>query len=1217
MSTALPHASGAFTRACGTTAHDPSSVPERPRTSMSAKKPTPVKAANIASFFPPKYVAAGAADAPALAAKNVSDDARVSVKPSGKLDFATVDPPPAAPEPASEAPDAATNPREPLATVADDNGVAPRAPSRRDSDLTGTVAGSNQQSPAASVGDAYHTPAVGLRAARVAESDMNSPIADTDAGAQVRALPPSPRPPAGCHVPIGTGAKNDSCVPRVAIRANSKPALVASLARRSTRRSPLRPIFVSQPIDSRGEAPSASVAPKSSAAIGASAVKSAADYAAVARDLEAKANEALAAIRDDAKLEAILADAKKPKPTTEPGRLMRRAENAKVRAEAEARKEEDRAAKAAAKEAERAAKEAEKVAKEAVKEEEKRKKEAERAAKEAEKAAALAAKEEEKRKKEAEKAEKAAAKEAEKAAALAAKEEEKRKKEAEKAAAAAAKEAAAAAEKAAKEAAAAARAEREAALLPDLVRYLLENPKTNKETATNAFCESRSVPEFELAKTSIRAKISDVAETRKPADRRWEIKPEALAAAGLTAEQAEAMRPALELTEEEKARERKRAEAAEKEAARKAEEAKAAARKAKQANAFKGFFAAAPKKRAVPEPAVTAPPAPAALDAAKEEALIAAIAYADADDAAAAETRRRDMLATWRNARRGVDSSGRWGQRRAPKRARGDGASSSADAALRAAMEASVAASGAAPRPKRRTLISVDCSSEYEESSSYRFGFQLGVDQLDGPHELRKTFPVPGGRPAYWGSGVPPGRPGSRSAAVTGRRPFARDPETEYEVDGALFDSGDEWEEEEEGENLDDSDADGDDEDERADRGEDEDDKEGFVVPDGYLSEEENAKGDDEILADADDAEDAEDAEDAALGLGLEPGLGPEPGSRLAPEAADDARAKRDRARAELSRWMDRARRLNRPLVIAAFARDAEGAAEGESAAVSAGAHLLQALAQARFRAPAVAPGTSAPPAIRMFRARRDGEEVASGAGLGSADAGGASKRRRLCDFPEEMTRALVEFLLASAPKMNKETATAAFAESRSDDATELAKTAVRAKIGDVAERNVNDRRWEIKPEALAAAGLTAEQAEAMRPALELTEEEKARAAKKAEKEAEKEARRKDAEEKKRVRDAAKAEKEAAKAAKAAAKATKAAGIAQALLKVAGGGAAPGAAAGAAHGAAANVARSPPATSPIKSLFDRAAAKATTPAKGVKPEETATAMDVDGEAPAV
>ena len=141
-------------------------------------------------------------------------------------------------------------------------------------------------------------------------------------------------------------------------------------------------------------------------------------------------------------------------------------------------------------------------------------------------------------------------------------------------------------------------------------------------------------------------------------------------------------------------------------------------------------------------------------------------------------------------------------------------------------MEASVAASGAAPRPKRRTLISVDCSSEYEESSSYRFGFQLGVDQLDGPHELRKTFPVPGGRPAYWGSGVPPGRPGSRSAAVTGRRPFARDAETEYEVDGALFDSGDEWEEEEEGENLDDSDADGDDEDERADRGEDEDDKE-------------------------------------------------------------------------------------------------------------------------------------------------------------------------------------------------------------------------------------------------------------------------------------------------------------------------------------------------------------------------------------------------------
>ena len=139
-------------------------------------------------------------------------------------------------------------------------------------------------------------------------------------------------------------------------------------------------------------------------------------------------------------------------------------------------------------------------------------------------------------------------------------------------------------------------------------------------------------------------------------------------AAGLTAEQAEAMRPELELTEEEKARERKRAEVAEKEAARKAEEAKAAARKAKQANAFKGFFAAARKTRGSRARRDRAP-APAALDAAKEEALIAAVAHADADDAAAAVTRRRDMLATWRNARRGVDSSGRWGQRRAPKRA--------------------------------------------------------------------------------------------------------------------------------------------------------------------------------------------------------------------------------------------------------------------------------------------------------------------------------------------------------------------------------------------------------------------------------------------------------------------------------------------------------------------------------------------------------------------
>ena len=76
---------------------------------------------------------------------------------------------------------------------------------------------------------------------------------------------------------------------------------------------------------------------------------------------------------------------------------------------------------------------------------------------------------------------------------------------------------------------------------------------------------------------------------------------------------------------------------------------------------------------------MTAPPAPAALDAAKEEALIAAVAYADADDAAAAETRRRDMLATWRNASRRRQLGSMGSTARAEARAR-DGASSSADA---------------------------------------------------------------------------------------------------------------------------------------------------------------------------------------------------------------------------------------------------------------------------------------------------------------------------------------------------------------------------------------------------------------------------------------------------------------------------------------------------------------------------------------------------------
>lgn len=90
-------------------------------------------------------------------------------------------------------------------------------------------------------------------------------------------------------------------------------------------------------------------------------------------------------------------------------------------------------------------------------------------------------------------------------------------------------------------------------------------------------------------------------------------------------------------------------------------------------------------------------------------------------------------------------------------------------------------------------------------------------------------------RPAFYG--VWP----KKSQVVGARHPLAMDPDLDYEVD-----SDEEWEEEEPGESL--SDCDKDDNEcleEECSRGEDEDESEdGFLVPDGYLSDEEGVQVD-------------------------------------------------------------------------------------------------------------------------------------------------------------------------------------------------------------------------------------------------------------------------------------------------------------------------------------------------------------------------------------
>eukprot|EP00897_Mesotaenium_endlicherianum_P005339 jgi/Mesen1/4833/ME000243S03998 len=80
-------------------------------------------------------------------------------------------------------------------------------------------------------------------------------------------------------------------------------------------------------------------------------------------------------------------------------------------------------------------------------------------------------------------------------------------------------------------------------------------------------------------------------------------------------------------------------------------------------------------------------------------------------------------------------------------------------------------------------------------------------------------------RPAFWGS------QSCKSSSISARRPFGKDQCTDYSVD-----SDEEWEEEEPGESLTDSEKD--DNEDKAEMKEEEEEDE-FVVPDGYLSEDE------------------------------------------------------------------------------------------------------------------------------------------------------------------------------------------------------------------------------------------------------------------------------------------------------------------------------------------------------------------------------------------
>ena len=718
------------------------------------------------------------------------------------------------------------------------------------------------------------------------------------------------------------------------------------------------------------------------------------------------------------------------------------------------------------------------------------------------------------------------------------------------------------------------RSETETALTRDLVRFLLKHPRKNRDAVVTAFVDWKrsELPEEQreyATKAFARATVALVAEApANPNDplRFWRVTARGLAAAGLTSDEAEALRPRVELTRDERALVEKK----KREAARKAEEEKKEANAKKQASVLKGFFAAAPKKPLVPEPAVFAAPKPRALDETAERAFVEAVS------SGGFRATSGDFLRRWKAARRTERGDGaRWGARRGAKRSRD--ASTDAETAdahmTRLAIERSLADVEAfssasrdgfgfssinrdppPPAAKRRKLISVDCSSEYRDVAQdgretvlqYRFGFQLGAEQLDSPSELRKTFPVPGGRPAFWGSfgafreterrstlgvGDVSGKKPTNET-VSGRRPFARDARVAYLDDaGALFDSGDEWDEPEDGERLDGSDVD-DEDDECARVGSDDTDDdehaEGFVVPDGYLSAEENARGGEDALAEDEmDVDDVSDEEEEARGFGRD-SLPENDVNEFFAREDDEKDKNQKRARAQLTQWMDRARRQNKPLVIASFADASESSKKKDDPATpepsapkssDQNAHLLAALASSRFRR-CGGPASKAVrgPAVRLYQPPPSAEELCA------ADAARAAEERRARE--EERAR------LAAAKAEEKR------------------------------RREEERERARLAREAAAAAA-----------ADERARKEEERLAKKAEKEAAKA----EKESLKAAKAAAKAEKESLKAAKAAAKVAKGGAVASTPAKTSLDGAV---------GAEARVAK----VSPIKSLFERAAA---------------------------
>eukprot|EP00250_Pteridium_aquilinum_P018366 c24053_g2_i1 orf=288-3503(+) len=252
----------------------------------------------------------------------------------------------------------------------------------------------------------------------------------------------------------------------------------------------------------------------------------------------------------------------------------------------------------------------------------------------------------------------------------------------------------------------------------------------------------------------------------------------------------------------------------------------------------------------------------------------------------------------------------RWGQRRVPKmtpvnelRLQG-GLNNAFEGAYDSQAGLGASAGGGCKRSRAEfeesELNSEKSEPEWDDSGVMDFSALVEQDVAADPqksshlqNKRRKLLQFDKShRPAYYGSFS------KQSEAVRPRNPLKMDSNLDYEND-----SDEEWEEEDPGESL--SDCEKDEEDEKPDPDEDEEAGDGFVVPDGYLSESEVAHVDE-----SESESDAEHSHDPTTNVAV--------GRAMQPDGSQNL-LKFARQRKVLEQLTDQALRRNRPYIICNF----------------------------------------------------------------------------------------------------------------------------------------------------------------------------------------------------------------------------------------------------------------------------------------------------------